>query len=114
MGKDDFDAWGDGADNGGGGHEEVDGGATGFVAVVDHWLVKSEVDLILECVGRQYHRKVRVYAMGVHGVRWVDKYNRLMLLQLLPERTEIGMPKVMVVVTISSIERDTVGLQGLQ
>ena len=40
VGEDDFDAGGDGADDGGGGHEEVNACAAGFVAVVEYWLME--------------------------------------------------------------------------
>ena len=66
-------------------------------------------------IGRQaYHRKVWVRKIGVHGVRWVDKHNRVMLLQLFPEWTEVGVPEVMIVVTVTGIERYTVRFQRLQ
>lgn len=44
VGEDDFDARGEGAEDGGGGHEEINGSAAGFVAVVEYRLVGSVVD----------------------------------------------------------------------
>ncbi len=98
VGEDYVDARGDGAEDGGGGHEEeVDARAAGFVAVVEYWLADP------------YHWEVWVHEINVHGVRRADEYNCLMLLHFLPEWTEIGMPEVVIVVTVTRIESYTVG-----
>ena len=113
VGEDDSDAWGDGAEDGGGGH----GRSTAARPVswqelnIGWW---SQQWGNFSIVRSPYHRKVRVYEIGVYRVRRVDGHNRLMLLQLLPERMEIGMSEVMVVVAVTGIQRYTIRFQCLQ